>query len=215
MSRKKKIPVPKKRITIDNNTIKEIHSAFPPQESVSGKNYKATLDYITTEIEFYEEKAVKELIKKHGFAPIGFYDLLRVEMATANGYGLCKSNEELKIFLFTLNVKYNIDEETVNKYIDILTEYNLLLSIKDEETGEEYYTTLQSIFNYEYRLYYRYENREKQRNYRKKEKDKTDSEETKPETTATKSDRNNDFPFFDDNSNEFSDFEFGDLPFDV
>ena len=136
-------------------------------------------------------------------------------MATSNGYGLCKSKEELKIFLFTLNVKYNIDEETVNKYIDILTEYNLLLSIKDEETGEEYYTTLQSIFNYEYRLYYRYENREKQRNYRKKEKDKIDSEETKPETTATKSDKNNDFPFFDDNSNDFSDFEFGDLPFDV
>ena len=42
-------------------------------------------------------------------------------------------------------------------------------------TGEEYYTTLQSIFNYEYRLYYRYENREKQRNYRKKGKDKTTS----------------------------------------
>ena len=136
-------------------------------------------------------------------------------MATSNGYGLCKSKEELKIFLFTLNVKYNIDEETVNKYIDILTEYNLLLSIKDEETGEEYYTTLQSIFNYEYRLYYRYENREKQRNYRKKEKDKTDSEETKPEITATKSDKNNDFPFFDNNSNGFSDFEFGDLPFYV
>ena len=90
-----------------------------------------------------------------------------------------------------------------------------MLSIKDEETGEEYYTTLQSIFNYEYRLYYRYENREKQRNYRKKEKEKTDSEETKPETTATKSDKNNDFPFFDNNSNDFSDFEFGDLPFDV
>ena len=215
MSRKKKIPAPQKRLTIDNNTIKEIHSAYPPQESVTGKSYKARLDYTTTEIDFFEEQTVKKLIKKHGLAPIGFYDLLRIEMANSNGYGLCKNTEEFKIFIYSLDVKYNIDKETANKYINTLTEYNLLLTIKDEETGEEYYTTLQSIWNYEYRLYYRYTNREKQRNYRnQKEKDKTDNKETKPETNST-----DNFPlpeslFTDDNSNDFSDFDFGDLPFD-
>lgn len=135
-------------------------------------------------------------------------------MAKSNGYGICITNEEFKIFVFSLKLKFNIDEETVNKYIEILKEFKLLLIIKDEETGEEYYTTLQSVWNYEYRLYYRYTNREKQKKSRQR-KNKTDKviEETPPIVS-------DDLPFVDNNdssddSSDFSEISFDDLPFDV
>ena len=213
-----KSKLPQKRITLNNNTINEIHSAFPPQESVTGKSYKATLDYITTEIDFFEEKATKDLVKNYGLAPIGFYELLRIEMAKSNGYGICITNDDFNIFTYTLKIKLNIDEETVNNYVNLLTEYKLLHKIKDEDTDEEYYTTLQSIWNYEYRLYYRYTNREKQKKnrQRKKKTEVTSKDETlTPTITIDSINIPDNLPFYDDNnSSDFTDIDFDDLPFD-
>ena len=198
---------PQKRLTINNNTIKEIHSAYPPQESVTGKTYKATLEYITTEIDFFEEHGTKELIKSHGLAPIGFYELLRIEIANSNGYGVCISNDDFKVFIFKIGLKLNIDEETVNNYLKLLTEYKLLYKIKDEDTNMEYYTTLQSVWNYEYRLYYRYSNREKQKKsrQRKKKADTIKNEVEKVDTSKT-------VPVYC--PSDYSDIDFGDLPFE-
>lgn len=201
---------PQKRLTINNNTIKEIHSMYPPAKSITGETYKATLEYITTEIDFFEEQGTKELVKSHGLAPVGFYDLLRIEIANSNGYGICITNDDFKIFIFKIKIKLNIDEETVNNYVKLLTEYKLLYIIKDEETNLEYYTTLQSIWNYEYRLYYRYTNREKQKKsrQRKKKADTTKNEVENVDTTKNSPIANADCP------SDFSVIDFGDLPFD-
>lgn len=198
---------PQKRLTINNNTIKEIHSMYPPAKSITGEAYKATLEYITTEIDFFEEESTKELVKKHGLAPIGFYELLRIEIANSNGYGVCISNDDFKVFIFKIGLKLNIDEETVNNYLKLLTEYKLLYKIKDEDTNMEYYTTLQSVWNYEYRLYYRYSNREKQKKsrQRKKKADTIKNEVEKVDTSKT-------VPVYC--TSDYSDIDFGDLPFE-
>lgn len=153
---------------LKDNFVDYLYSTYQPKKNDAGEYFATRIEYLTNELSYMSSENEKEFIEKNGIAPIGFLELLRIQMAITNGYGICITNKSLKKAILSISIDYDIDPDVLQKYYDQLVEYNLIVIIKDSK-GNEYATTIQQIFNWEYKMWSRHQNNEYQKKKRKKD----------------------------------------------
>ena len=157
-----------------------LYETYEREKNSAGDCYATPLEYITDEKTYLSSDVEKEFIEEYGFAPIGFLEALRVQMAKTSGFGICVNNNDLKKTLAGMMIDYKIDYEELQKFYELLVEYQFIIFITDSN-GNQYATTPQQVFNWEYRMWSRLSNNKSKQKSRseakkteKQEKDKED-----------------------------------------
>ena len=150
-----------------------LFTTYEPKKNSAGEYFYNGLDYLTNEISYMSSDTERQFIEKFGLAPIGFLEMLRVQMAKTNGFGICISNNDLKKAMSNIAIDYGLTFEEMQKYFDDLVEYKLLIIISDK-CGIKYATTIQQVFNWEYKMWTRWTNNQYQKKKRGKKNDDAD-----------------------------------------
>ena len=143
---------------------------YSPKKNSAGEYFSMALDYLTNETSYMGSDTEKEFVEEYGVAPIGFLEMLRIQMAKTSGFGICINNKDLKKAMSNLMIDYDLDLGDMQKYYDQLLEYGLLVIISDS-AGNQYATSIQQVFNWEYKMWTRFKNNEYQKNHRGDKKD--------------------------------------------
>lgn len=177
------------------NFVDFLLDTYSPKKNSAGEYFSMALDYLTNETSYMGSDTEKEFIEEYGVAPIGFLEMLRIQMAKTSGFGICINNKDLKKAMSNLMIDYNLDLVDMQKYYDQLLEYGLLIIISDS-AGNQYATSIQQVFNWEYKMWTRFKNNEYQNNHRNDKKNNAPNAPiTVPEISAE-----DDFPYdVDDN----------------
>lgn len=173
------------------NFVDFLYETYEREKNSAGDCYATPLEYITDEKTYLSSNAEKEFVEEYGFAPIGFLEALRVQMAKTSGFGICINNNDLKKALAGMMIDYKIDYEELQKFYELLVGYQFIIFISDSN-GNQYATTPQQVFNWEYRMWSRLSNNKSQKKSRseakkteKQEKDKEVEVETVIEDVPT------------------------------
>ena len=173
------------------NFVDFLYETYEREKNSAGDCYATPLEYITDEKTYLSSNTEKEFVEEYGFAPIGFLEALRVQMAKTSGFGICVNNNDLKKTLAGMMIDYKIDYEELQKFYELLVEYQFIIFISDSN-GNQYATTPQQVFNWEYRMWSRLSNNKSQKKSRseakkteKQEKDKEAEVETVMEDVPT------------------------------
>lgn len=158
------------------NFVDFLFATYEPQRNSAGEYFFNGLDYITNEMSYMASDTEKEFVEEHGLAPVGFLEMLRIQMAKTDGFGICINNRNLKKALMSMVVDYDLDIQDLEKYYEQLVDSGLIAIINDSK-GNQYATTTQTVFNWEYKMWTRWKNREYQNNHRGKN-GKQDSDNT-------------------------------------
>lgn len=170
-------PIKRAAIEQPENFVDELMALYPLQATTAGSRcLSSNLQYVTEECHDYLlNPAEKALFASEGFETayraLGYLTHLRVCMGLAHGFGICFSNSDLKTTLFKISLDYAIPIETQEQYIELLLKHGIMLVIGSVATGQQYYTTLQQIYNYEHKNFERAADRERQRKRRSKGKE--------------------------------------------
>ena len=148
-----------------NNFVDYLFETYEPKRNNAGEYYFNGLDYLTNEMSYMASDTEKEFIEEFGLAPIAFLELLRIQMAKTSGFGICINNKDLKKAMSNMAIDYEINYVDMQEYYSKLVEYQLIIIISDS-TGNQYATTLQQIFNWEYKMWTRWSNNQYQKNKR-------------------------------------------------
>lgn len=174
-----------------------LYDTYEPQKNSAGEYFFNGLDYLTNEMTYMTSETEKEFIEEHGFAPIGFLEVLRIHMAKSpQGFGLCINDKSLKKALSNIEIDYDIEREQLMNYYNLLLENHLLIIINDK-AGNKYVTTLQQLFNWEYKMWTRWTNNEyqkKRRTNNKKIEDTTPQNNSVEEQSQGEQDSINETP---------------------
>lgn len=139
------------------NFVDFLYETYEREKNSAGDCYATPLEYITDEKTYLSSNTEKEFVEEYGFAPIGFLEALRVQMAKTSGFGICVNNNDLKKTLAGMMIDYKIDYEELQKFYELLVEYQFIIFISDSN-GNQYATTPQQVFNWEYRMWSRLSN---------------------------------------------------------
>lgn len=71
-----------------------LFETYEPKKNSAGEFFYNGLDYLTNEMSYMSSETEKEFIEEHGFAAVGFLELLRIQMA---------SKEKLKMMIPTFS----------------------------------------------------------------------------------------------------------------
>ena len=167
------------------NFVDFLFDTYEPKKNSAGEFFYNGLDYLTNEMSYMASETEKEFIEEYGLAPIGFLELIRIQMAKTNGFGICVNNKDLKKAMSALAIDYGLDIAEMQKYYDQLVEAEMIIIISSS-TGNQYATTIQQVFNWEYKMWMRWTNNQYQ-----KKKRSTDALNQVPTEPATN-------PFSDD-----------------
>ena len=152
------------------NFVDFLLDTYSPKKNSAGEYFSMALDYLTNETSYMGSDTEKEFVEEYGLAPIGFLEMLRIQMAKTSGFGICINNKDLKKAMSNLMIDYDLDLGDMQKYYDQLLEYGLLVIISDS-AGNQYATSIQQVFNWEYKMWTRFKNNEYQKNHRGDKKD--------------------------------------------
>ena len=111
----------------------------------------------------------KAFIKECGFAPIGFLEVLRSQMTKTGGFGICINNNDFEKAMYGMVIDYKADLQEMQKYYDQLLEHGLLIIISDSQ-GTQYVTSPQQVFNFEYKMWSRWNDNKNSKNSKNKKK---------------------------------------------
>lgn len=150
----------------ETNFVDFLFTTYTPKKNSAGEFFSMALDYLTNETSYMGSDTEKEFINEYGLAPIGFLELLRIQMAKTSGFGICINNKDLIKAMHNMVIDYDLELADLQKYYDQLLEFGLLIIISDS-AGNRYATTVQQIFNFEYKMWTRWQNNEYQRKRRK------------------------------------------------
>lgn len=151
------------------NFVDFLLDTYSPKKNSAGEYFSMALDYLTNETSYMGSDTEKEFVEEYGLAPIGFLEMLRIQMAKTSGFGICINNKDLKKAMSNLMIDYDLDMGDMQKYYDQLLEYGLLVLISDS-AGNQYATSVQQVFNWEYKMWTRFKNNEYQKNHRNDKK---------------------------------------------
>lgn len=140
------------------NFVDYLYKTYEPQRNSAGEYFFNGLDYITNEMSYMASETEKEFIEENGLAPIGFLELLRIQMAKTDGFGICINNRNLKKAMMNMVVDYGLDLQVLEQYYTQLVESQIIVIITDSK-GNKYATTTQTLFNWEYKMWTRWSNR--------------------------------------------------------
>ena len=154
------------------NFVDFLFETYEPKKNSAGEYFYNGLDYLTNEMSYMTSETEKEFIEEHGLAPIGFLELLRIQMAKTNGFGICINNKDLKKAMSAMAIDYGLDIADMREYYDQLVEVDMIIIVSDS-AGNQYATTIQQVFNWEYKMWTRWSNNEYQKKRRSSTKDIT------------------------------------------
>lgn len=97
-----------------------------------------------------------KIVETMGLEIVGFLQLLRIQMGKFSGYGI-QVNNDIKKALSSIEIDYLIDREHLFSLYEQLKERGIIILICDSN-GNEYATTIQQLFNWEYKMYERVAN---------------------------------------------------------
>lgn len=178
-------PVKRTEYELPDNFVDYLYATYEPQRNSAGEYYFNGLDYLTNEMSYMSSETEKEFVEEYGLAPIAFLELLRVQMAKSpQGFGLCINDKSLKKAIANIAIDYDLDLAELQEYQRQLQESHLLIIITDSN-GNGYATTMQQIFNWEYKMWSRWTNCEYQRKRRKKAGNQEKDEEEPVEEPET------------------------------
>lgn len=181
-------PIKRNEAELQNNFVDYLFELYEPQKNSAGEYFYNGLDYLTNEMSYLASETEKEFVEENGLAPIAFLELLRIQMSKTSGFGICITNKDLKKAMAAMSIDYSLDMSDMENYYKQLIEYHLLLLITDGK-GNEYATTTQQIFNWEYKMWTRYNNNKYQK---KRRSNQSATENTNIEENIT--DSSNDIP---------------------
>ncbi len=133
-----------KRTTITNDIFAELEKKYPLKSEKSGVCYTQSMDYITLEVETFNNSIFRKLVKQDSSVLV-VYMYLRERMCH-NGWNLLWDNDTIDDIWERLGL-WGIKEENCKPYVDLLLEKGMLYKI--ERDGKEYLTDSQQIFNWE------------------------------------------------------------------
>lgn len=148
-----------------NNFVDYLFATYEPKKNSAGEYFPSVLDYTTNETSYLSSETEKEFIEEHGFAPIGFLEALRIQISKTSGFGICINNKDLKKALASIAIDYGIEQDELQKYYNLLLEYQLIIIISDSK-GTQFATTPQQVFNWEYKMWSRWTNNQYQKKKR-------------------------------------------------
>lgn len=163
-----KIKKPIKRTLTElsqSNFVDFLLETYSPKKNSAGEYFSMALDYLTNETNYMASDTEKEFVEEYGLSPIGFLEILRIQMAKTSGFGICINNKDLKKAMSNMVIDYDLDLAEMQKYYDQLLEFGLLIIISDH-AGNKYVTSIQQVFNWEYKMWTRWKNNEYQKNHR-------------------------------------------------
>lgn len=158
------------------NFVDFLFDTYEPKKNSAGEFFYNGLDYLTNEMSYMASETEKEFVEEHGLAPIGFLELLRIQMAKTSGFGICVNNKDLKKAMSALSIDYGLEIVDMQTYYNQLIEVGILIIISDS-VGNQYATTIQQVFNWEYKMWTRWTNNQYQKKKRDSSKDITASEQ--------------------------------------
>lgn len=176
------------------NFVDYLFATYEPQKNSAGEYFFNGLDYITNEMSYMASDTEKEFVEEYGLAPVGFLEMLRIQMAKTDGFGICINNKSLKKAMTNMVIDYDLEIQELEKYYEQLIDSGLIVIIGDSK-GNQYATTPQTVFNWEYKMWTRWKNREYQEKNRGK-KDKENNIENVPTVHLDDSTMPNIFPEF-------------------
>lgn len=156
-----------------------LFETYEPKKNSAGEFFYNGLDYLTNEMSHMSSETEKEFIEEHGFAAVGFLELLRIQMAKTSGFGIRINNKDLQKALAALSIDYGVDIAEMKKYYEQLVDAGMIIVITGSN-GDQYATTIQQVFNWEYKMWTRWTNNQ----YQKKKRGAAESKEvpTEPAT---------------------------------
>lgn len=133
-----------KRDTITNEIFEELEKKYPLKSEKSGVCYAQSMDYITVEVETFNNSIFRKLVKNDS-AVLVVYMYLRERMCH-NGWNLLWDDDTIEDIIERLSL-WGIKEDNCKAYIDLLLEKAMIHKL--EYNDKEYLTDSQQIFNWE------------------------------------------------------------------
>lgn len=166
-----------KRTSADNTILEELNKKYPLLDSQNGVAYKIKLEYLTYEVDFLEETAIRDMRNSFGEVVISVIFYIRVKM--------CK--EGWKVRIDNNNYNYLIDDcsnflryniETINNIVQECIKRKVFYIVEDSNVEEgQWLTCIQQIYNFEMAAHNRQTSRERQRRARSKMKEKNNEDD--------------------------------------
>ena len=151
------------------NFVDFLLNTYSPKKNSAGEHFSMALDYLTNERSYMTSADEKAFIKECGFAPIGFLEVLRSQMTKTGGFGICINNNDFEKAMYGMVIDYKADLQEMQKYYDQLLEHGLLIIISDSQ-GTQYVTSPQQVFNFEYKMWSRWNDNKNSKNSKNKKK---------------------------------------------
>lgn len=157
---------PALRTEIPQNLVSTFELNGYIRKATSGRNLNSCNEYITEENNFTFLAETQDCIEKYGLEAIGLYLLLRIRMANALGWGIEITGKEYCRLLNELGFDASQDSSNIDKLIEQLIASKMVYKV--DENNKCYLTTLQQLYNFEYKSWTRACNAEAARNARSK-----------------------------------------------
>lgn len=139
----------KKRESINDSIVKELYHTYPLVSAKNGVAYKQKLEYLTFEIDFLNETAIRDLrsIYKHTLITFIFY--IRVKMC-ANGWFTRVDGNNYNYLIADVASACGISKNKAEEILKACLEKKIFSVVSDESVMEgKLLTCCQQIFNYE------------------------------------------------------------------
>lgn len=162
---------PTLREVLPDDVVKYLMETYPPRKNGAGTIQKDGVDYITEEKDFFNRPEIKQCVKNHGLEPIGLLFVLRSKMATDAGWGIeVGDDDERAVLMYSICLLINRKQDYIEQLCKILIDCGII-KVVDGSDGKTYWTTLQQLYNYEYKEWSRAKNNFAQRKSYKKKKE--------------------------------------------
>lgn len=139
----------KKRESINDSIVKELYTLYPLVSAKNGVAYKQKLEYLTFEIDFLNETAIRDLrsIYKHTLITFIFY--IRVRMC-ANGWYTRIDGNNYSYLIADVASACGISKNKAEEILNACLDKKIFTIVSDESVMDgKLLTCCQQVFNYE------------------------------------------------------------------
>lgn len=97
------------------NFVDFLLDTYSPKKNSAGEYFSMALDYLTNETSYMGSDTEKEFVEEYGLAPIGFLEMLRIQMAILDDFLLhtITDEREVKILFEILEKRCEINLSTI------------------------------------------------------------------------------------------------------
>ena len=139
----------KKRESINDSIVKELYNNYPLVSAKNGVAYKQKLEYLTFEIDFLNETAIRDLRSIYKHTLITFIFFIRTKMC-ANGWYTRVDGNHYTYLIADVASSCGISKAKAEEILNACIEKKVFVIVSDESVMEgKLLTCCQQVFNYE------------------------------------------------------------------